>query len=77
MLKYFRNSDLEKELSKAQNETRYSKDQASDLESQVQELQAERNEQDAKIGSLENRFLAAQREATCMRDLHDKLEYSV
>lgn len=68
---------MEKELSKAQKDTHSSRDHVSDLENQIQELQAERNEQESKISSLENRFLAAQREATCMRDLHDKLEYSV
>uniref|UniRef100_A0A915DQF5 SAM domain-containing protein n=1 Tax=Ditylenchus dipsaci TaxID=166011 RepID=A0A915DQF5_9BILA len=72
-----RNSDLENELAEAQREMRAAREQTSNLEHAVQELQAERDEQAAKINSLENRFLTAQREASCMRDLNDKLEYKL
>lgn len=64
-------------MSKAQKEMRQAMERAVELENHVQELQAERCEQDAKISSLENRCMSAQREATCLRDLHDKLENSV
>lgn len=72
-----RNADLENELSKTQKEMRKSKDEAIELENHVQELQAERNEQEARINNLDSRFLGAQREASCMRDLNDKLEYKL
>ncbi|KAI1732248.1 SAM domain (Sterile alpha motif) domain-containing protein [Ditylenchus destructor] len=72
-----RNTDLENELSDTQREMRSLRDQTTKFEHQAQELQAERDEQDAKITSLESRFLAAQREASAMRDLKDKLEYNL
>lgn len=40
-------------------------------------MKAERTEHEAKIKSLESRFMTAQRDASCMRDLNDKLEYKL
>lgn len=41
------------------------------------QLQAQREDQEARISTLESRYMSAQREATCLRDLNDKLEHRV
>lgn len=68
---------MENELANALKETRVAKEECSEIENQIQELKAERTEQEAKIKSLESRFMTAQRDASCMRDLNDKLEYKL
>lgn len=47
------------------------------LQNKIDELMAERNDFESKISSMDSRFLSVQREATCMRDIKDKLEYEV
>ena len=41
------------------------------------QLQAQRNEQEDRVNTLESRILTAQREAACQRDLCDKLQFQV
>uniref|UniRef100_A0A914H3M0 SAM domain-containing protein n=1 Tax=Globodera rostochiensis TaxID=31243 RepID=A0A914H3M0_GLORO len=43
------------------------------LEQQLQELQAQRDEQDTRVSVLEGRMMVSQRETACTRDLNDKL----
>lgn len=40
-------------------------------------MMAEKTEYENKMSTLDNRFLSVQREATCMRDIKDKLEYQI
>ena len=56
----FRNSSLEGELSGAQKEVRTTKEQLSQIEHHVQELQAERDSHENKLQQLEQRFMAAE-----------------
>ncbi|KAE9412641.1 hypothetical protein Angca_010187, partial [Angiostrongylus cantonensis] len=42
-----------------------------------EKVEAQRNDQEARISTLESRLLAAQRETTCIRDLNDKLEHQL
>lgn len=52
-------------------------EQSSKLEHQIQELDAERDEQEAKISSLESRHLSDEREVSMYKDMKDKLEEAV
>ncbi|VDM54045.1 unnamed protein product [Angiostrongylus costaricensis] len=72
-----RNSELEAQLSAAQNDTHACQEQQTKLRNQLHEVEAQRNDQEARISTLESRILAAQREATCIRDLNDKLEHQL
>lgn len=47
------------------------------LQNKLDELRAERHEVESKVSSLEQRFMDSQREASCFRDIKDKLEYQV
>ncbi|KAE9555708.1 hypothetical protein FO519_001060 [Halicephalobus sp. NKZ332] len=69
-----RNADLENQLSSVEKDLSLTRETAQKSEHQIQEFEAERVEQEAKIQNLESRFLTAQRESSCMKDLHDKIE---
>uniref|UniRef100_A0A0N4ZB93 SAM domain-containing protein n=1 Tax=Parastrongyloides trichosuri TaxID=131310 RepID=A0A0N4ZB93_PARTI len=69
-----RNAELEKELAETQNQICRNEEKNLKLQNDLQEIHAQREEQDAKIVSLESRFLTAQRESSCLRDINDKLE---
>uniref|UniRef100_A0A0N4WQK6 GOLGA2L5 domain-containing protein n=1 Tax=Haemonchus placei TaxID=6290 RepID=A0A0N4WQK6_HAEPC len=43
----------------------------------LSQTEAQRSDQETRISTLESRFLAIQREATCIRDLNDKLEHQL
>uniref|UniRef100_A0A183VGX2 GOLGA2L5 domain-containing protein n=1 Tax=Toxocara canis TaxID=6265 RepID=A0A183VGX2_TOXCA len=68
---------LEGQLSNAQKEARLGQEHATKLQHHLHEAQAQKEDQEARISTLESRYLAAQREATCLRDLNDKLEHQL
>lgn len=72
-----RNSELEVELNKAEKEMRQAKEKAQSADHQLQELQAQKDEQEDRVNTLENRILIVQREAACLRDLNDKMEFQL
>lgn len=66
--------ELEESLTLAQKDLVRSQEQASKLQRDIRESIAQREDQEARIATLEKRYLNAQRESTSLHDLNDKLE---
>lgn len=66
--------ELEENLSVAQKDLVRSQEQASKLQRDIRESVAQKEDQEARIATLEKRYLNAQRESTSLHDLNDKLE---
>lgn len=66
--------ELEESLTLAQKDLVRSQEQTSKLQRDIRESIAQREDQEARIATLEKRYLNAQRESTSLHDLNDKLE---
>ncbi|XP_040183548.1 liprin-alpha-3 isoform X2 [Rana temporaria] len=67
-------SELEEELNTAQKDLIKSEEVCSKLQRDVKEALAQREDMEERITTLEKRYLSAQREATSLHDVNDKLE---
>ncbi|CAD5220501.1 unnamed protein product [Bursaphelenchus xylophilus] len=72
-----RNAELEQEIAEIQNQLRSAHEAEQMQQNKVEELMAERRELEQKVNTLEKRFMDTQREASCFRDVKDKLEYQL
>ncbi|XP_018419866.1 PREDICTED: liprin-alpha-3 [Nanorana parkeri] len=67
-------AELEEELNTAQKDLIKSEESCSKLQRDVKEALAQREDMEERITTLEKRYLSAQREATSLHDVNDKLE---
>ncbi|XP_044137552.1 liprin-alpha-3 isoform X3 [Bufo gargarizans] len=67
-------AELEEELNTAQKDLIKSEEVSAKLQRDVKEALAQREDMEERITTLEKRYLSAQREATSLHDVNDKLE---
>ncbi|XP_069461841.1 liprin-alpha-3 isoform X5 [Ambystoma mexicanum] len=67
-------AELEEELNTAQKDLIKSEEISAKLQRDVKEALAQREDMEERITTLEKRYLSAQREATSLHDINDKLE---
>ncbi|XP_047678166.1 liprin-alpha-1 isoform X5 [Tachysurus fulvidraco] len=67
-------SELEEDLDTARKDLIKSEDMNTRLQRDIRESLAQKDDMEERITTLEKRYLAAQREATSVHDLNDKLE---
>ncbi|XP_069056975.1 liprin-alpha-3 isoform X5 [Pleurodeles waltl] len=67
-------AELEEELNTAQKDLIKSEEMSAKLQRDVKEALAQREDMEERITTLEKRYLSAQREATSLHDINDKLE---
>uniref|UniRef100_A0A670XYT0 PTPRF interacting protein alpha 4 n=1 Tax=Pseudonaja textilis TaxID=8673 RepID=A0A670XYT0_PSETE len=67
-------SELEEDLSTARRDLIKSEEMSSKYQRDLREALAQKEDMEERITTLEKRYLAAQREATSIHDLNDKLE---
>ncbi|XP_077115830.1 liprin-alpha-3 isoform X7 [Ranitomeya variabilis] len=67
-------AELEEELNTAQKDLIKSEEVSSKLQRDLKEALAQREDMEERITTLEKRYLSAQREATSLHDVNDKLE---
>ncbi|XP_073458403.1 liprin-alpha-3 isoform X5 [Aquarana catesbeiana] len=67
-------SELEEELNTAQKDLIKSEEVCAKLQRDLKEALAQREDMEERITTLEKRYLSAQREATSLHDVNDKLE---
>ncbi|XP_072283483.1 liprin-alpha-3 isoform X5 [Pyxicephalus adspersus] len=67
-------AELEEELNTAQKDLIKSEEVCSKLQRDLKEALAQREDMEERITTLEKRYLSAQREATSLHDVNDKLE---
>ncbi|XP_047219284.1 liprin-alpha-1 isoform X4 [Girardinichthys multiradiatus] len=70
-------SELEEDLDTARKDLIKSEDMNTRLQRDLRESMAQKEDMEERITTLEKRYLAAQREATSVHDLNDKLENEV
>ncbi|CAG5849820.1 unnamed protein product [Menidia menidia] len=70
-------SELEEDLDTARKDLIKSEDMSTRLQRDLRESMAQKEDMEERITTLEKRYLAAQREATSVHDLNDKLENEV
>uniref|UniRef100_H3CGN0 PTPRF interacting protein alpha 1 n=1 Tax=Tetraodon nigroviridis TaxID=99883 RepID=H3CGN0_TETNG len=70
-------SELEEDLDTARKDLIKSEDTSTRLQRDLRESMAQKEDMEERITTLEKRYLAAQREATSVHDLNDKLENEV
>ncbi|XP_076450628.1 liprin-alpha-1-like isoform X7 [Babylonia areolata] len=70
-------TELEENLSTAQKDLSKAQEQLVKLQRDLRESQAQKEDQEERIATLEKRYLNAQRESTSVHDLNDKLENDV
>lgn len=66
--------ELEENLAKAQKELLKAQESNSNLQRDLRENAAQKEDQEERITTLEKRYLNAQRESTSLHDLNEKLE---
>ncbi|XP_055987617.1 liprin-alpha-1 [Sorex fumeus] len=69
--------ELEEDLDTARKDLIKSEEMNSKLQRDVREAMAQKEDMEERITTLEKRYLAAQREATSVHDLNDKLENEI
>ncbi|KAM8927922.1 liprin-alpha-3 isoform 2-T2 [Pelodytes ibericus] len=67
-------AELEEELNTAQKDLIKSEEVSAKLQRDLKEALAQREDMEERITTLEKRYLSAQREATSLHDVNDKLE---
>ncbi|XP_025084760.1 liprin-alpha-1-like isoform X8 [Pomacea canaliculata] len=67
-------TELEESLSTTQKDLSKAQEQLVKLQRDLRESQAQKEDQEERIATLEKRYLNAQRESTSVHDLNDKLE---
>ncbi|XP_056308472.1 liprin-alpha-1 isoform X5 [Danio aesculapii] len=72
-----RESELEEDLDTARRDLIKSEDANSRLQRDLRESLAQKDDMEERITTLEKRYLSAQREATSVHDLNDKLENEI
>ncbi|XP_023566581.1 liprin-alpha-1 isoform X7 [Octodon degus] len=70
-------SELEEDLDTARKDLIKSEEMNTKLQRDVREAMAQKEDMEERITTLEKRYLAAQREATSVHDLNDKLENEI
>lgn len=70
-------AELEEDLDTARKDLIKSEEANSRLQRDVREAMAQKEDMEERITTLEKRYLAAQREATSVHDLNDKLENEI
>ncbi|KAG5198070.1 hypothetical protein JEQ12_007760 [Ovis aries] len=70
-------TELEKDLDTARKDLLKSKEANVKLQQDVREAMAQKEDMEKRITTLEKRYLAAQRKATSVHNLHDKLENEI
>ncbi|KAI4572852.1 hypothetical protein MJG53_012690 [Ovis ammon polii x Ovis aries] len=70
-------TELEKDLDTARKDLLKSKEANVKLQQDVSEAMAQKEDMEKRITTLEKRYLAAQRKATSVHNLHDKLENEI
>ncbi|KAK7479389.1 hypothetical protein BaRGS_00029381 [Batillaria attramentaria] len=70
-------TELEENFNTAQKELNKAQEQLVKLSRDLRESQAQKEDQEERIATLEKRYLNAQRESTSVHDLNDKLENEV
>ncbi|XP_076472143.1 liprin-alpha-1-like isoform X2 [Babylonia areolata] len=70
-------TELEESLSTAQKDLSKAQEQLVKLARDLRESQAQKEDQEERIATLEKRYLNAQRESTSVHDFNDKLENEV
>lgn len=66
--------ELEESLNSAQKDLINSQEQVVKLQRDLRESYAQRGDQEERIGTLEKRYLNAQRQSTALQDLNEKLK---
>ncbi|XP_062406003.1 liprin-alpha-1 isoform X5 [Sardina pilchardus] len=70
-------AELEEDLDTARKDLIKSEDMSTRLQRDIRESMAQKEDMEERITTLEKRYLAAQREATSVHDLNDKLENEI
>ncbi|XP_031244894.1 liprin-alpha-1 isoform X9 [Mastomys coucha] len=70
-------AELEEDLDTARKDLIKSEEMNTKLQREVREAMAQKEDMEERITTLEKRYLAAQREATSVHDLNDKLENEI
>ncbi|XP_063045299.1 liprin-alpha-1 isoform X2 [Engraulis encrasicolus] len=70
-------AELEEDLDTARKDLIKSEDMNTRLQRDIRESMAQKEDMEERITTLEKRYLAAQREATSVHDLNDKLETEI
>ncbi|XP_048118889.1 liprin-alpha-1-like isoform X2 [Alosa alosa] len=70
-------AELEEDLDTARKDLIKSEDMNTRLQRDIRESMAQKDDMEERITTLEKRYLAAQREATSVHDLNDKLENEI